>query len=129
LASVGTTVLGVSARAMITALIAGVGTPVELAELAKRSLRRTRAALSEALTGHITVQHRLLLDHLLRHIEFLDEAIAACDRQIATLTTPQAAALARLDTIPGVARRTAEVIVAALGSDMSRFPTAGHAAS
>ena len=63
------------------------------------------------------------------HIEFLDDAIATCDRHIERLTAPQAAALARLDTIPGVARRTAETIVAELGDDMSRFPTAGHAAS
>jgi transposase len=129
LASVVTTVLGVSARAMIKALIAGAGTPEQVADLAKRSLRRKRAALGEALTGHVTAQHRFLLAHVLRHIEFLDDASAACDRQIATLTAPQADALARLDTIPGVARRTAEVIVAELGCDMARFPTAGHAAS
>src|SRR5207247_1388734 len=86
LASVVTTVLGVSARAMIKALIAGVGTPEQVADLAQRSLRRQRAALAEALTGHVTAPHRFLLDHVLRHIEFLDDAIAACDRQIATLS-------------------------------------------
>src|SRR5438094_753868 len=69
------------------------------------------------------------LQHLLRHIEFLDGAIAACDRQVETLTAPHAEALTQLDTIPGVARRTAEVIAAELGCDMTRFPTAGHAAS
>jgi transposase len=62
-------------------------------------------------------------------VDFLDEAIATCDRHIETLTAADADALARLDTIPGVARRTAETIVAELGDDMSRFPTAGHAAS
>src|SRR5262245_62420050 len=70
-----------------------------------------------------------MLEHLLRHIEFLDDAIATYDRHVERLTAPQAAALARLDTIPGIARRTAEVIAAELGCDMTRFPTAGHAAS
>jgi transposase len=129
LGSVVTTVLGVSARAMLKALIAGAGTPEELAELAQRSLRRKRPALAEALTGRVTAHHRFLLAQLLRHIEFLDEAIATCDGRIATCTAAPADAVARLDTIPGVARRTAETIVAELGCDMSRFPTAGHAAS
>jgi transposase len=129
LASVATEILGVSARAMIKALIAGEHTPAQLADLAKRSLRRKRAALGEALTGHVTAHHRFMLDHLLRHIEFLDGTIAAYDRHIETLTAPHTDHLARLDTIPGVARRTAEVIAAELGCDMTRFPTAGHAAS
>jgi transposase len=129
LASVVTDVLGVSARAMLKALIAGTDTPEELAELAQRRMRRKRAALGEALTGRVTAHHRFMLENLLRHIEFLDEAIATCDRHIATLTAADADALARLDTIPGVARRTAEVIAAELGCDMTRFPTAGHAAS
>jgi transposase len=129
LGSVVTKVLGVSARAMLKALITGAGAPEELAELAKRSLRRKRPALAEALTGRVTAHHRFMLDHLLRHIEFLDDAIATYDRHIATLTATDADALARLATIPGVARRTAEVIAAELGCDMTRFPTAGHAAS
>src|SRR5262245_4847159 len=129
LGSVATEILGVSARAMIKALIAGPHTPDQVADLARRSLRRKRAALAEALTGRITAHHRFLLAQLLRHIEFLDEAIATCDGRIATCTAAEADAVARLDTIPGVARRTAETIVAELGCDMSRFPTARHAAS
>jgi transposase len=129
LGSVATEILGVSARAMIKALIAGDQPPAQVAELAQRGLRRKRAALAEALTGRVTAHHRFLLDHLLRHIEFLDDAIATCDQEIATRTAAQADTLARLDTIPGVAQRTAEVIVAELGADMTRFPTAGHAAS
>src|SRR5262247_4866895 len=129
LASVVTDVLGVSARAMLKALIAGTGTPDELAELAQRRMRRKRAALGEALTGRVTAHHRFLLAQLLHHVEFLDDAIATCDRHIATLTAADGDALARLDTIPGVARRSAETVLAELGCDMSRFPTAGHAAS
>jgi transposase len=129
LGSVVPTVLGGSARARRKALSAGAGTPEELAELAKRSLRRKRPALAEALTGRVTAHHRFLLAQLLRHIEFLDAALATCDGRIATCTAAEAAAIARLDTMPGVARRTAETLVAELGCDMTRFPTAGHAAS
>ncbi len=115
---------------MLKALIAGDRQrPRALAELAQRRMRRKRAALGEALTGWVSAHHRFLLEQLLRHVEFLDEAIATCDRHIETLTVADADALARLDTIPGVARRTAEVIAAELGCDMTRFPTAGHAAS
>jgi transposase len=129
LGSVVTDVLGVSARAMLKALIAGDQPPEVLAELAQRRMRRKRAALGEALTGRVTAHHRFLLAQLLHHVEFLDAAIATCDRHIAALTAADTAALARLDTIPGVARRTAEVIAAELGLDMTRFPTAGHVAS
>src|SRR5439155_10940920 len=113
LASVVTTVLGVSARAMLKALIAGERAPEQLANLAQRRLRRKRAALGEALTGRVTAHHRFLLDQLLRHIEFLDGAIAACDCQVESLTAPPAAALAQLDTIPAVAPPTAQFIAAA----------------
>jgi len=129
LGGVVTDVLGVSARGMLKALIAGAGTPEELAELAHRSLRRKRPVLADALTGRITAHHRFMLDQLLHHIEFLDAAIATCDGRIAACTAADAEAVARLDTIPGVARRTAETIVAELGCDRTRFPTAGHAAS
>jgi transposase len=129
LGSVVTNVLGVSARAMLKALLGGTGVPEEWAELAQRSLRRKRPALAEALTGRVTTHHRFMLTQLLHHIEFLDARIVTCDQRIATLTAAQTDALARLDTIPGVARRTAETIVAELGCDMTRFPTAGHAAS
>jgi transposase len=129
LGRVVTHVLGVSARAMVKALIAATGTPAEWAELAQRSLRRKRPALTEALTGRVTAPHRFMLTQLLEHIEFLAARITTCDQRIATRTAAETAALARLDTIPGVARRTAETIVAELGCDMTRFPTAGHAAS
>jgi transposase len=114
---------------MLKALIAGDHTPEALAELAQRRMRRKRAALGEALTGRATAHHRFMLDHRLRHIEFLDDAIATSDRHIERLTAADADALARLHTIPGAARRTAEVIAAELGCDMTRFPCVGHAAS
>lgn len=129
LSSVVTDILGVSARGMIKALIAAEGSPDEIAGLGQRALRHKRAELGAALTGRVTAHHRFLLAQLLRHIEFLDETIATADRHIAALTAAQSEVLTRLDTIPGVGRRTAEVLVAELGTNMSRFPTAGHAAS
>src|SRR5262245_19184943 len=89
LGSVVPNVLGVSARAMVKALIAGTGAPDEWAELAQRSLRRQRPALTEALTGRVTAHHRFLLTQLLEHIEFLDVRITTCDQRIATLTAAQ----------------------------------------
>jgi len=89
LASVVTDVLGVSARAMRKALLAGTGTPEEVAELAQRRMRRKRAALGEALTGRVTAHHRVMLERLLRHIEFLDEAIATCDRHTSSASPPR----------------------------------------
>ena len=74
---------------MLKALIAGTGTPEALADLAQRRMRRKRAALGEALTGRVTAHHRFMLERLLCHIEFLDEAIATSDRHIERLTTPQ----------------------------------------
>jgi transposase len=129
LSSVVTDILGVSARGMIKALIAAEGSPDEIARLGQRALRHKRAELGAALTGRVTAHHRFMLAQLLRHIEFLDETIATYDRRIAELTTASGEVLARLDAIPGVGRRTAEVLVAERGTDMSRFPTAAHAAS
>jgi len=129
LSSVVTDILGVSARGMIQALIAAEGSPDQMARLGQRALRHKRAELGAALTGRVTAHHRFMLAQLLRHIEFLDETIATYDRRIAELTTASGEVLARLDAIPGVGRRTAEVLVAELGTDMSRFPTAAHAAS
>ena len=114
---------------MIKALIAGDGSTRRAGGAGQAELRRKRPALAEALTGRVTAHHRFMLTQLLRHIEFLDAGIATCDRPDRVLTAADADAVARVDTIPGVARRTAETIVAELGSDMTRFPTAGHAAS
>jgi transposase len=129
LASVASDVLGVSGRAMLRALIAGERDGAVLAELARTKLRRKRAALCEALTGRFTAHHAFLLDSLLRQGEFLDAEIARHDARIADQAAPFAAQLAQLDTIPGVAQRTAEQLLAELGPDMRRFPTDGDAAS
>jgi transposase len=126
---VASDVLGVSGRAMLEAILAGTTDPAALADLAKGRLRRKRQELERALTGRVTDHHRLLLTTHLAHIDFLNESIARLSAEIAERLRPFEAHLARLDTIPGVGRPTAEVIVAELGTDMARFPTAAQAAA
>ena len=129
LGNVATDVLGTSGRAMVKALIAGERDAEALADLAQGVLRKKEAQLREALVGRVTDHHAFMLQELLSHIEFLDQQIALFDVRVEAQTRPFAAALERLDTITGVGRRSAEQILAELGDDMSRFPTAAHAAS
>jgi transposase len=129
LGDVATDVLGASGRAMLKALIAGERNPVTLAGLALGRLKGKRDALEQVLVGRFTEHHAFLLRTLLTHLEFLEAQISEFDRRIATATASMMPALERLDTIPGVARRGAEQIIAELGDDMGRFPTAEHAAS
>src|SRR3954471_1904039 len=129
LAGVATDVAGVSGRAILAALLAGETDPAALAELAKGRLRTKRADLERALSGRLTAHHRLLLTTHLAHIDFLDEEIARLSAAIAERLQPLEEEVARLDTIPGVDRQTAEVLLAEIGADMGRFPTAGHLAS
>lgn len=129
LASVATDVLGASGRAMLTALVAGTTDAAVLADLARGRLRAKLPALREALTGHFRGHHAFLLTHLLAHLDYLDELLAALSEEIEGHLRPFAAAAARLQTIPGVKQRSAEALVAEIGVDMGRFPTAGHLAS
>jgi transposase len=129
LASVATDVLGVSGRRMLEALVAGAADAPALADLAKGRLRRKRAALEEALTGRVGPHQRFLLREQLAHLDELDARIARVSAELEARLRPFAAALAALQTIPGVGRGTAEAIVCELGADLRRFPTAGHLAS
>lgn len=129
LGDVASDVLGASGRAMLRAIIAGERDPEKLAALAQGLLRRKDAQLREALLGRITDHHVFMLQGLLSHLEFLEQQIELFDARIEGQTRPFATALAQLDSITGVARRSAEQILAELGDDMSRFPTAAHAAS
>jgi transposase len=124
LSTVVSDIMGVSGRAMLRAIIAGETDPERLADLARRRLRRKRAALVEALDGRVTAHHRFLLERLLTQVTFLEAESAAFDRRIAELTRPFAAALIRLDGIPGVNLRTAETLMAEVGPDMTVFPSA-----
>jgi transposase len=129
LASVASDVMGVSGRAMLNALIDGKATPSEMADLAKGRMREKREELNKALEGRIKPHHRFVLTELLCQIDNLDEAIARFDEQIKDYCRPFEEAVTQLDTIPGVARQTAEIIVSEIGVDMSRFPTANHLAA
>ena len=129
LASVATDVMGVSGRAILEALIEGQDTPAQMAELAKGRLREKRETLTKALEGRVKAHHRFLLTELLCQIDNLEETIAHFDQEIAEYCRPFEEAVVLLDTIPGVARTTAEAIVAEIGTDMSRFPSADNLAS
>lgn len=128
-ASVLTDIDGVSGRAMMRALIEGTASPAEMADLAKGRLKAKRDSLELALAGRVKPHHRFILQELLNQIEGLDATIAKFDEQILEYCRPFEAAAKQLDTIPGVARETAEIIVSEIGIDMSRFPTADHLAS
>ena len=129
LGTVATDILGVSGRAMLTALVGGTTDPEALAELARGRLRKKLPALRAALAGHFRAHHAFLIGHLLAHLDYLDEVIGSVSDQIAERIAPFTAELDRLDTIPGVDRRTAEVLIAELGVDMGVFPSARHVAS
>jgi transposase len=129
LASVVTDIMGVSGRAMLEAIVAGSATNEEMAELARGSLRGKRGELAKALEGRVKSHHRFVLTELLCQIDSLEESITRFDQEIEAISHPFEEAIVLLDTIPGVARQTAEVIVAEIGIDMSRFPTADHLAS
>jgi transposase len=126
LTSVATRLLGASGRARLDALVAGTTDPVVLADLARGKLRKKLPALRQALSGQFRAHHAFLASQLLAH---LDEAIGTVSAQIDTAMAPFQEDLARLDTIPGVNTRIAEVLIAELGVDMTVFPTDKHAAS
>jgi len=153
LSSVVTDVMGVSAKAMLTELAGGVTDPQALAELAKGRLRNKTKELEAALTGTVGHHQRFILAQQLSHIDFLDGQIEVLSQQIsqhlAQMAQPEpddddptgsskgeadeglswTEAVELLDTIPGVDQRTAEIILAEIGLDMSQFPTADDLAS
>ena len=129
LASVVTDIRGVSARSMLEALIAGERDLSVMAALARGRMRSKRAELEEALRGHFLPHHSFLLTEHLSHIDYLDEAIDRVSQAIEEHLADEQEAIALLDTIPGVSQRTAEILIAEIGTDMSRFPSAKHLAS
>jgi transposase len=129
LGAVASEVLGVSGRQMLEALLEGSMDAAAIADLAKGKLRQKLPELRRALSGRFGAHQRYLVGLQLAHIDEIDGIIAELDAAIEERMRPFAAEVERLDAIPGVGRRTAEVIVAEVGTDMSRFPTAGHLAS
>jgi transposase len=129
LSSVVSEISGVSSRAILAELVADQLNPAQLEALVHGRLRDKLPELQQALTGRVREHHRFLLAQHLAHLDFLDEQIAAYSREIERLTAPFDELVTLLDTIPGVARNTAELILAEVGADLSRFPTANHLAS
>jgi transposase len=129
LASVASNVVGISGRAMLAALIAGETESAPVADLARGRLRKKLPELERALEGHVGSHQRFLLAQQLAHLDSLEAMIERVSAEIGERLRPHEALLVRLQTIPGVGRRTAEVLLAELGVDLSRFPSAAHLAS
>jgi transposase len=129
LAAVATDILGKSGREILAALVAGSTDAAALAQLAKGRLREKLPALERALVGRFGAHQRFLVAQQLAHLDFLDAAIAEVSAEVAERLRPFEDALTRLDTIPGIGRYVAETLVAEIGTDMSRFPSAAHLAS
>ena len=126
LASVLTQIMGVSGRAILQALIDGERDPDKLLTLVQRGVKAPPDRLRAALQGRVTERHRFLLRLHLRQVDALDAAIAEIDMEVDRDLDPFRQAVRLLRTIPGVSDLTAQVIVSEIGTDMSRFPTAGH---
>jgi transposase len=124
--SVISDVMGLSGRKMIEALIAGESDPEQLAQLAHRRIKATPEELCEALRGRVTRHHRFLLSLHLQQIDAIDAAIGDIDQEVDAHVEPFRTTVQLLTTIPGVDQLSACVILAEIGRDMSRFPTAGH---
>jgi transposase len=123
LTSVASSLLSKSGRAILEALLAGITDPAALAELARGRLRSKIPALREALAGEFRgAHHGILVAQMLAHVDLLDESIAGLDARIELTVQQFEVVLQRLQTIPGVARKTAVCLLAEIGADMSIWP-------
>jgi transposase len=129
LTSVISDVMGMSGRAMIEAIIQGEQDPERLADLSQGRLKASRPAVVAALHGRVTPHHRFLLRLHLTQIDALELAVRNVEARLGDALVPFQAAIDHLTTIPAVGRTVARVILAEIGVDMSRFPTAGHVVS
>jgi len=129
LSSVATDIMGVSGRSMIEAIIEGVEDPEVLSKLARGRMKKKKEDLVRALQGLVGPHQKLLLSAQLQHIDFLDQQISQLDQEIERRMRPFEEELELLDTITGVGRRSAESILAEIGTDMDRFPTDAHISS
>jgi transposase len=126
---VASDVMGASGRAMLRAMAAGETNADVLADLAKGKLRDKIPFLKEALRGQIGHHQRFMISSHLRVLDAITLELEELDREVATRMRPDEETIERLDSIPGVGRRSAEEILAETGTDMSQFPTAAHLAS
>jgi transposase len=126
---VATDIFGVSGRDMLEALAGGERNPKVLAQLARRTLRKKIGLLEEAFTGYFTDHHAFLLRQMLGRAGAITADVAALDARIEEDIAPFAGTVARLDEIPGISFVAAHAVLAEIGLDMTRFPTAGHLVS
>ena len=126
LSSVASGVWSKSAKEILEAMIGGERDSKILAEMAKSRMRAKIPQLEEALSGHFGPHHAVVCRQVMDHIDFLDRSIATLTEEIATLLVPFEATITTICSITGVGRTTAEVMVAEMGADMTRFPTAAH---
>jgi transposase len=119
-------ILGTSGRAILTALVAGETDPERLADLTRGRLKASRAALVDALHGRVTEHHRFMIQLHLTQIDTLDAAVATIEARVGDALGPFRAAVSLLTTMPGLSDTTARVLIAEIGTDMTRFPTVGH---
>jgi transposase len=129
LGCVASDIMGKSGREMLTALVAGTTDPVVLADLAQGLLRKKIPELRQALQGRFEDEHALIVGQILGHIDFLEESIDRLSAEIEERIRPFASQRDLLMTIPGVQQRSAEVLIAEIGVNMSMFPTPKHLAS
>jgi transposase len=129
LSVVASDIFGASGRDMMAALVAGERSPKVLAQMARLSMRKKITVLEEAFTGYFTDHHAFLLQRMLDRVDAIRADIAALEARIESQMAPFAAAVEKLDEIPGISLAVAHVILAEIGLDMTRFPTAGHLAS
>lgn len=129
LRSVLSKVLGMTGKAVLRAMVEGEKDPKKLAQLAQGTARNKIERLEEALDGFVTDHHRFLLGQHLDAVEHLERMVAAIETRLEEVMRPFAEAAERLETIPGISKTAARVVIAEVGVDMSRFPTAGHLVS
>jgi len=129
LASVVTDVRGVSARAILQALVAGETDPALLADLARGRLRTKRDQLAQAVVGRFAAHHAFMIAEQLSHLDYLDEAMERVSSEIEQRLEEEWEAVELLDSVPGISQRAAQIVVAELGVDLRRFPSAKHLAS
>jgi transposase len=129
LSSVLSDIMGASGRAILTAISKGEAEPEKLAELAHPRARANHEELTEALRGYVRDHHRFMLKLHLEQIHSFDESIRAIDEEVGRTLAPFHHAVELLVTMPGVGETTAQVIVAEVGTDRSRFPSSAHLVS
>jgi transposase len=129
LSSVASDVMGASGRDMIRAIIAGERDPAVLADMARQKLRRKLPELREALCGDVTEHHRFMLQLHMEQIEFIEQKIAELQARIDDAMVEEAKIIERLEKVAGIQKIAAQAILAEIGTDMSRFPTAAHLCS